>query len=581
MSGPARTSRVTFIVLRYMRMPIMVLIAAYAIAMAGWVVIPGIEVEGEPQALSFFHAFYFLTYTATTTGFGELPIKFTDAQRMWGIVCLYGSVVAWLYAVGAIIRLLQNPNFQQAIAERRFAKRVRGIIDPFFIVCGFGNTGSLLVRGLSDAGISAVVIDQDSERIKALLLRDYQVDIPGLCAEARVPGHLIDAGLLRDNCKGVVALTHDEEVNLKISVTARLLNPGARVVTQSTSPDYEETLSTLGDDIHIIDPFQTFAKYLGATIDDPAIHTLNQWLAGSPQASLDKVLDAPSGRWILCGYGRMGRSIKQALEALGITVTVIEPHPADHERGNSQIIVGRATRRTLLEAGIKEASGIVVGTDSDSKNLGILINAKALNPGIFLIVRQNQHRNEVVFQAGQADFIMQPSLVTARRTLFLLIAPLLKTFFESLRDHDASTQSVFLMSVISRLQELVGGTRPRLWTLDVGRRAAGALLTVRRDRGQVTLRDLLRDPSDRERPLSCLPMVVESGADTVVMPDLSMTVEPGQQILFCGTNDAYHLLDATLNNEYTLHYLITGRDEPRGIAMKWLVQHWPRLQSAA
>ena len=106
MAETTRTSRVTFIVLRFMRAPIIVLISIYAIAMAGWVVIPGIEVDGEVQRLSFFHAFYFLTYTATTTGFGELPVKFTDAQRMWGIICLYASVVAWLYAVGAIIRLL-------------------------------------------------------------------------------------------------------------------------------------------------------------------------------------------------------------------------------------------------------------------------------------------------------------------------------------------------------------------------------------------------------------------------------------------------------------------------------------------
>ena len=370
-----------FIVLRFMRAPLLVLIAVYACAMAGWVLIPGAEVDGVPEAPSFFHAFYFLAYTATTTGFGELPVRFTEAQRMWAIVCLYGSVVAWLYAVGAIIRLLQNPNFQQAIAERRFAQRVKSISDPFFIICGFGNTGSLLVRGLSDAGISAVVIDKDPERIKALLLRDYQVDVPGLWAEARVPGHLIDAGLMRDNCRGVVALTHDEEVNLKISVTARLLNPSIRVVTQSTSPEYEETLATLGDDIHIIDPFQTYAKYLGATIDDPAIHTLNQWLAGSPLATLDKVLNPPSGHWILCGYGRMGHWIKTSLETLGITVTVIEPNPTEAERENGQMIVGRASQRCLLEAGIKDAAGIVVCTNSDSENLGILGQRPGAEPG--------------------------------------------------------------------------------------------------------------------------------------------------------------------------------------------------------
>jgi hypothetical protein len=92
-----KSSRVIFIVLRFMRTPIMALVAVYAVSMVGWVMIPGQTPDGQSERLSFFHAFYFLTYTATTTGFGEIPYPFSDAQRMWGILSLYGSVIAWLY----------------------------------------------------------------------------------------------------------------------------------------------------------------------------------------------------------------------------------------------------------------------------------------------------------------------------------------------------------------------------------------------------------------------------------------------------------------------------------------------------
>ena len=43
-----RSSRVTFIVLRYMRRPIMVLIAVYATSMLGWILIPGADAEAIP-----------------------------------------------------------------------------------------------------------------------------------------------------------------------------------------------------------------------------------------------------------------------------------------------------------------------------------------------------------------------------------------------------------------------------------------------------------------------------------------------------------------------------------------------------
>ncbi len=62
------------------------------------------------------------------------------------------------------------------------------------------------------------------------------------------------------------------------------------------------------------------------------------------------------------------------------------------------------------------------------------------------------------------------------------------------------------------------------------------------------------------------------------MPRQYYPVRPGSQILFSGTGRARWMLDATLNNEYTLRYLITGVDEPRGIVMRWLSR---RLNGAA
>ena len=188
-------NRVSAIVLRFMRTPLLLLIAVYGIGVTGMALMPGQDAAGNPGRMNLFHAFYFFTYTATTTGFGEIPNQFSDAQRLWATVCLFLGVVAWLYAIGSIIRLARHPEFLKAMAERRFSRSVRRIAQPFFIVCGFGDTGSLLARGLSDYYCAAAVIDIDTERIKALGLRDYNVNMPGLCADASVPKHLLGAGV--------------------------------------------------------------------------------------------------------------------------------------------------------------------------------------------------------------------------------------------------------------------------------------------------------------------------------------------------------------------------------------------------
>ena len=581
MKKAPKSTRVTYIILRHMRRPILVLITVYAFSMVGWILIPGVDEHGNPQNLGFFHAFYFLTYTVTTTGFGELPNTFTEAQRMWGIVSLYVGVIAWFYALGSIVGLVQNPDFQQSIAGRRFAKSVTRVTEPFCIVCGFGNTGALLTRGLTDAGLTVIVVDWNAERLKSLALRDYRAPVFGLCADARIPEHLIESGLLKTNCKAVVALTQDEDINLKIAVSARLLNPEAWVVTQSTSATHEETLSTLGANVHIIDPFQTYAKYLGAVIHDPALHTLNQWLAGSPDATLDARLTMPKGTWILCGFGRMGRWIRDALEAEGVSTAVIEPNPRDEDRDVPGLIVGRANQENLKKAGIADAAGIVAGTNNDSDNLSILLNARALNPDVFTLVRQNRYRNEVVFHAAHADFIMMPSLVTARRLLFQLLAPLLKTYFEALRGREAQALNLTLDGVIERLATTVGGSQPRVWTLEAGPETASALVRVVEGGTRVVLDDILRDPLRRDRHLPCVALAVETADGVAIMPPMTTAVRPGDQILFCGSEAAMRLLDATLNNEYTLRYLMTGVDAPRGYLMQWIERRWRRAETAS
>lgn len=565
--------RVTFIVLRYMRRPILVLVSVYAVSMVGWVLIPGANVAGRLEPLSFFHAFYFLTYTATTTGFGEIPYSFSDAQRMWSIISLYAGVVAWLYAAGSIIRLLQNPHFRDALSERRFAKFVSRIREPFIILCGFGNTGSLLARGLSDAGVTAVVVDKDRDRINALQLRDYRVAMPGICANARVPAVLVDAGLLRSNCKAIVALTGDEEVNLKIAVSARLMNPSVQVITQSTSAAHEEAIATLGSDVHIVDPFQTYARYLGATIDNPSIYVLNRWLVGDKGANLDAVPELPRGKWILCGYGRMGRRIHESLQSHGIDTAIIDPESAEIDHSIPNFVRSRATQSALREAGVTEATGIVAGTDDDAYNLGILLNARALNPKIFMIVRQQLHMNEPLFSVAGAQLIMQPSLVSARRILFELIAPLLKPFFERVRQSHFNGDNGFLRHVFKELRENVGSNiTPRLWTVDIDDRSAPAVRTVMESSRTVTLRDIFRDPADRELSLACVALVVKTNDETRVMPDRNYALNKGDQVLICGREKDLHLVDATLSNEYTLKYLVDGVEEPRSYVMQWLTR---------
>lgn len=569
-------SRVTFIVMREMRRPLITLLLVYSFSILGMVFIPGPVVDGEAQFMSIFHAFYFMTYTATTTGFGEIPMEFSNAQRLWAIICLYISVITWFYAIGAIIRLVQNPFFLRAVSEWKFSKDVRRIQGSFVILCGFGDTGSVLTRGLSDYGITAAVIDQNEERIKALQLRNYRVAMPGFCGDASVPKHLLEAGIRRANCKAVIAITNSEEANLKISALARLLNPRVGIISMSKVEVFEDTLATIGGEVHIVDPFKTFAKVLSSAMQNPGFYALNNWLVRDRTASLERYTIPPMGTWVICGYGRMGHEVNRVLSRNGVKTVVIDPHDSSEEEHVDKYIMGQTSSKTLQQAGIDQAAGILSGTDNDGHNLGILLNARHFNKRLFTIVRQNRHENEVAFRATRVDMIMQPTLVAARKILFILIAPLLKTFFKYLMEPVPGRREQ-MEEVIKELRNKIGSQKPHLITIDFTRQKSKALIEMMDSGEKVYLSDLISDPRARELKLDLVVFVIKSGDEEIVLPPEDYEIKENDQILFCSTGLAYRLFNATINSEYKLFYIKKGVYKPRSYFARWVIKKLDRV----
>ncbi|PHS70823.1 MAG: potassium transporter [Cycloclasticus sp.] len=567
----SQLDRVSFIVLRHMRAPIIVLVCVYAICIFGMVMVPGLpDANGQTTYMSFFHAYYFLAYTATTTGFGELPGEFSNAQRMWAVVCLYVSVVTWLYAVGKIITLFRNPHLLSAINETRFARAVAKKKQDYFIVCGFGDTASLLLRGLDDAGLSSVVIELDDERIKALELRDYKSKVLGLCADATEPRFLLDAGIESEKCVGVLILSNDEDANLKVAVSARILRPDLKIICRSTSTENEVEILAIGGDIHVVDPFRVFASYLSMMIYNPTIQMISEWISGSPSAVLDhNICPLKGGKWILCGHGRMGRIVFKKLSEKQIDITVVEPRVENIKDIVEHAVLGRANLENLEKAGLKDCVGLIAGTDNDTFNLSMVHQANRVNPALFSMVRQNKHSNEILFKRANVDYIMQPSLIIARMVLFMLTAPLLKPFFSHLRFLYENAPSK-LADITNRLAAEVGDESPMVVTYNVTQKSAAAVYKELFKQTEVKLGDICRDPAIQTDFLNLVPLVHRRGKTIKVLPPNDLVLMAEDELLVCMRSDQKVQFEANINNTHTLEYLLTGADRPKGHFFRWL-----------
>lgn len=561
-------NNIVFVVFRRMRRPLISLLMVYAITLLGLVVIPGQDADGNPWRMNFFHAFYFVSFMSTTIGFGEIPYEFTEAQRLWVTFSLYANVVVWLYAIGTMLTLLRDRAFQHSISERRFSRRIRRMREPFYIICGYGETGHALVRALTDRDQRVVVIDSDPDRVSILQLENLRQYVPALLGDASRPELLLAAGLEHPLCKGVGALTTVNEFNLKIAITSKLLHPDIKVFCRSDSHDVEKNMRSFGTD-YIIDPYDTFARHLSMALQIPCLYLLHAWLTSERHRKLTNPVYPPLDRhWIICGYGRFGKSINRQLMKEGVKTVIVDVAPEEicdwpKEGG----VRGRGTEAdTLQEAGVGMASGLVAGTDNDSNNLSIIMTARELNPNLFVIARQTLEDNNKIFEAIKADIVMHPSNIIANNFRVLLGTPLLHEFMSLAKFKDDE----WACQLVSRIFAIVDNEVPEVWELEICSDQAHAVYNCMKRGQRIKLGHLLAHPGERLRSLSCIPLFMLRGNKRIMLPTEDIKLKRGDHLLFCGHLNSRNRMGWVLQNEHALRYVLTGESGPQGWFWKWL-----------
>jgi Trk K+ transport system NAD-binding subunit len=563
---------IIYVIFRRMRAPLISLIVTYAVTICGLTLIPGVDDQGNVWHMDFFHAFYFVSFMSTTIGFGEIPYAFSPAQRLWVTFSVYAGVVVWLYAIGTLIGLLQDPAFRLAVTEGRFARRTKRMSEDFYLVCGYGETGSALVEALTERDQRAVVIDIDPERINVLRLESLRQYVPGLCADASVPLHLVEAGLSHMLCAGVVALTNVNETNLHIAITSKLLHKEVKVICRADSREVEANMASFGTD-YIVDPFDTFATHLATALQAPCLYLLQEWLTGLAHERLREPLYPPrNGPWVLCGYGRFGKAVYERLIEEGLEVVVVEADP-ERTAAPPDCVVGWGTEAvTLQEAKIADAVGLVAGTDHDVNNLSIIMTARELNPNLFVILRQNLKTNDPIVDAVQADMVMHPSSIIANKIRVLLATPLLSEFLRAALYQD----DPWACQLLSRIIGLVDVEVPHIWEVAIGDRQAHAVTQALAAGSRVNLGHLLTDPHNRARRLKCIALMLRRQGSRSMLPEPGVELRAEDRLLFCGRYSAQPRMDWTLQNEHALAYVTTGGSMPKGLVWRLLEQAWRR-----
>jgi len=552
--------------MRRMRTPLIILILVYFMSVMAMVAMPGIDENGKPFHMSFLDAAYFMAILQTTIGFGEIPYSFTSAQRMMVFLLLLPNVVAWLYSIGTLLGLILDKQFQAAFRANRFSKQVRWLKEPFYIVCGFGNTGSMTVSGLLARGIRAVVIECDENTVRLMALEDEYAHVPALVGAARNRQILEMAGLHNKYCCGVIATTNVDHVNLTIAITVKLLRPELKMLARSENQRVCDNMASFGTD-SIINPYQIFAKRMSVALSSPVKYLVQDWLISVPGSELREVIEPPTGPWVVCGAGRFGARLIEQLEKIDVPVTVVDVHP-DRLPAYQNTVLGRGTEaHTLEEAGIADAEGIIAATGDDIDNLSIIMTARHLNPRLFFVARQDRRQHTELFDSSGADLVALRSLIVARRILSVVTTPLLLSFMQ----HLVRSEDSFAEHTAARLRDVLKNRAPSIWVYELKGEIARNLRFVRKQSNGATLGHISHNSrSEENEELPCVCLTLERGAQRIFLPGLDTELQINDRLLFAGRDHARRQMLWTLMDSHSLLGNISGKHLPRGALWRWL-----------
>ena len=201
-------------------------------------------------AYSVVDCFYMTMITITTIGYGEIvDMSYLPIGRLYTVVLAVSGIALATYTISSIIALFVDGRI---LKTYRYLQTMNTIeqLNKHYIICGLGRIGSSIAAEMVLTLRPFVVIERDGARVREVEIQhpDWLV-IEG---EAADDDTLAKAGISRS--MGVFAATNDDNTNLVISLSAKQLNPDARVISMCKDHSYINKITKAGAD-KVISPY--------------------------------------------------------------------------------------------------------------------------------------------------------------------------------------------------------------------------------------------------------------------------------------------------------------------------------------
>lgn len=189
---------------------------------------------------------------------------------------------------------------------------------------------------------------------------------------------------------------------------------------------------------------------VGVTVGQLTERLLNRQLQDALGRRRDRRLEKLAGHWIVCGLGRVGLSVAEAVAKDGETVLVVDMDETRvetaRERGWFALKADATQEESLRAAGVERAAGIVVSTSSDAHNVYVTVSARSLNKDLRIVARANDNQSSSILYRIGADKVVNPLLSGANAMARAAVKPSVSDFLELV--HISSQLDLDFFSII-------------------------------------------------------------------------------------------------------------------------------------
>ena len=148
---------------------------------------------------------------------------------------------------------------------------------------------------------------------------------------------------------------------------------------------------------------------------------------------MQRDIEKLAGHYIICGAGRVGRSVARELARKPVPFIILEANESRREKlpDDYLVLLGDATQEAvLLQAHIDRAVGLVAATTTDATNIYITLTARGLNPKLKIIARASEEAAEKHLRTAGADSIISPYSFAGHRIAQQFLRPNVLNFLD-------------------------------------------------------------------------------------------------------------------------------------------------------